>query len=109
MNLINMVNHVFADVRRDFIICRIMLPADLKNWDFKKKKDFVQHYHVIFFFLVSLEITLKIITLKHHSDLINYVKIVINRVHSLFFFAISKLKKLSGICITDVVRETAGK
>ena len=25
-------------VRRDFFICWITLPADLKNWDFKKKK-----------------------------------------------------------------------
>ena len=35
-------------------------------------------------FLVSLEITLKIIILKHHSGMVNYIKIMINRVHVIF-------------------------
>ena len=29
---------ILFDIRRDFFICWIMLPADLKNWDLKKKE-----------------------------------------------------------------------
>ena len=43
-------------VRRDFFICPITLPADLKNWDFKKEKGYCQISPQNCLFLVSLEI-----------------------------------------------------
>ena len=73
-------------VRQDFFICWITLPADLKIWDSKKKKNqFCPSLLQNCLFLVSSEITLKIIILKHHSGLVNHVKIMINRVHVFFF------------------------
>ena len=27
-----------AEIKRDFFICWITLPADMKSWDFEKKK-----------------------------------------------------------------------
>ena len=65
-----------------------MLPADLKDWDFEKKKKrkrILPDITTIFLFLESLEITEKIKISKHHSASVNYVKNMINRGHVIFF------------------------
>ena len=81
-----------------FFICWITLPTDLKNWDFKKKKEkgFCLAPPLNCSFLASSEITKKIIISKHHSALVNYIKIMVNGVHVFFFFfAIADLKIFS--------------
>ena len=62
-----------------------MLSADLKDWDFKKD-GFCPTLLQNCLLSVSSEITLKIIILKHHSGLVNYVKIMINGYNNFFFF-----------------------
>ena len=56
-----------------FFICWILLPADLKNWDFqkKKKKKILPDITTKFLVSVSLQITEKIIIWKHHTVSVN--------------------------------------
>ena len=71
-----------------FFICWITLPADLKNWDFKKrrkKKGFCLTPLQNCSFLASSETNKKIVTLKLHSASVDYIKIMINGVYVFFF------------------------
>ena len=56
---------------------------------------------------MSSEITLKIIILKHHSALVNYVKITTNRVHVIF--AIGNLKKFSWCNVIQQIKKPSPK
>ena len=69
-----------------FFICWIKLPADLKNWNFKKKKKkrFCLKPLQNCLFLMSSEIIEKIIISKYHSALVNHAIIKINGGNVLF-------------------------
>ena len=107
----NDVSLFSSRIRRDFFICWITLPADLKNWDLKKKKNTQKGFCLTPLqncsFLASSEITEKMIISKLHSALANYVGITINGSMSFFSFFLSDCRsdkfQLMQQCISKIM------
>ena len=70
-------------LRRDFFYLLDYIPNRSQKLEFQKKKKKIACLTLPqnCLFLASLEIIKKIIISKHHSALVNYIKIMINGVH----------------------------
>ena len=70
---------------------------------------FAQHYWKIVCCWCHQNHCMKMIILKHHSALVNYIEIMINRVHVIvfffFFFAIADLKLISLCNVIQLIKK----